>query len=394
MTYGHHFMYEPEPPRRRRGWIPVLIVFSIVAAAVGGWAVASLGGDDAPRAAVETTVASTTTTGLSTTTTVSPSSTVAATDVVSEPTISTDTGGAVLVLDASEVGDIVLGSVVTVQVSAGGGSGSGSGVVYDDSGHVITNHHVIEVGSTYQVVLTDGRVYPATLVGSDPVTDLAVLRIDADGLVPVAVGSTDLLDVGDPAIAAGSPLGLEGGPSLTVGVVSAFGRVVQTDATTVLYGMLQTDAPITQGSSGGALVDAEGRLLGITTAVGVSSVGVEGVGFATPVEIVVRVVEELLADGDASETFMGITGSTAFAATGDGGERPIGVEVQSVEPASPSEVAGLVSGDVVTAVGAVPVDTMPELVALLRRHAAGDVVDMTIVSEGVTEIVTLVLASR
>lgn len=289
-----------------------------------------------------------------------------------------------VLLDASMVGDSVIPSVVTVQIvgTAGNGRtgilGSGSGVIYDNSGHILTNDHVVSAGSDYEVVLSNGTIYPAELVGTDPTTDLAVLRVSATGLKPIELGATDSLTVGDPAVAVGSPLGLDGGPSLTVGVVSAFGREVRTNATTTLYGMLQTDAPITQGSSGGALVDGSGRLVGITTAVGVSDVGIEGIGFATPVEIVERVANEIIAGGSASRPYIGILGITTFADTTDGGSAPIGVLIDSVEPDTGAAAAGLAQGDVIAAVDDTPVKTMDELVALLREYGSGSTINVTL----------------
>jgi putative serine protease PepD len=288
-----------------------------------------------------------------------------------------------LLLDASLVGDTVIPSVVTVEITGTvfgdtGRIGSGSGVVFDNEGHIITNDHVVAAGDSYQVVFADGRVYPAELVGTDPTTDLAVLSIGAEDLRPIALGSSDQLAVGDPAVAVGSPLGLQGTPSLTVGVISAFGREVQTDATTRLYGMLQTDAPITQGSSGGALVDGAGRLVGITTAVGVSEVGIEGIGFATPIEVVTRVVGELIANGEASDPFLGIFGTTVFADTTDGGSAPVGVEIESIEPDTAASAAGLEAGDVIAAIDGTPIKTMEELVSLLRRYGAGSPVELTL----------------
>ncbi len=303
---------------------------------------------------------------------------------------------ATLLLDASLVGDTVIPSVVTVQIngSAFGSSGvvgSGSGVVFDDMGHIITNDHVVAAGDSYEVVLSDGRVYPAELVGTDSTTDLAVLSVEAEALQPIAIGSSDQLTVGDPAVAVGSPLGLRGGPSLTVGVVSAFGRIVQTDATTTLYGMLQTDAPITQGSSGGALVDGAGRLVGITTAVGVSEVGVEGIGFATPIEIVTRVAAEIIDAGSASNPFLGIFGATSFADTPDGGSAPIGVLIDSIEADTAAQAAGLSAGEIISAVDGTAVKTMDELVAQLRRYGVGTTIDLTL-DDGA--IVTVTLGQR
>lgn len=300
--------------------------------------------------------------------------------------------------DASDVGAAVIPSVVTVQIGGTVGNqqaviGSGSGVIYDTAGRIVTNAHVVDGGDSFTVVLSDGRIYPAELIGVDAGTDLAVLEIAAADITPIALGSTDVLRVGDPAIAVGSPLGLEGGPSLSVGVISAFGRVVRTDATTALYGMLQADAPITQGSSGGALVDASGRLIGITSAVGVSEVGVEGIGFSTPIEIVTRVVNEIIATGEASGPYLGITGITAVTGLADGGERPIGVRVESVEPGS-AAAAGIQSGAVVTAINGRSIRTMQELIAQLRRFSSGDRVDIALGDGGAVDFVAVQLGDR
>lgn len=299
-----------------------------------------------------------------------------------------------LLLDAAAVGEKVIPSVVTVQITGSSFNGqetvlgSGSGVIYDGLGHIITNDHVVAAGSSYEVVLADGRIYPAVVVGTDPSTDLAVLSVTAEDLQAIAIGDTDALTVGEPSVAVGSPLGLDGGPSLTVGVLSAFGRQVQTDATTRLYGMLQTDAPITSGSSGGALVDGAGRLIGITTAVGVSPVGVEGIGFATPSEIVTRVADEIIANGSASSPYLGIFPQPALASTEDGGSIPVGIEVTEVEPDTPAEAAGIAEGDVIASIEGLQIRTFNDLVASLRRFAAGDTIQM-VLEGGETIEVTL-----
>jgi len=301
-------------------------------------------------------------------------------------------------LSPAAVGEAVVPAVVTVQIGAqtAGGvitQGSGSGVIIDESGHIVTNDHVAGDADSLRVVLSDGRIYEATLVGTDPVTDLAVLDIDAGDLTAVDFGSTDGMNVGDTAIAVGSPLGLNGGPSLTVGVLSAFGREVRTSSTSILYGMLQTDAPITQGSSGGALVDEDGRLIGITTAVGVSAVGIEGIGFATPIEIVERVVADILAEGAAANGLLGINGSTDFIEMSDGGWRPTGVVVEAIEPGSAADSAGLRTGDVITAVQGIGVDTMEELIAALRRLGGGDPVQLEIERAGAKMEISAILGT-
>jgi S1-C subfamily serine protease len=297
-------------------------------------------------------------------------------------------------LDARAVGEKVVPSVVTVQISGTTMSGqetevgSGSGVIYDTQGHILTNNHVAEAGSSYEVVLSDGRIYPAEVVGTDPTTDLAVLKVTAENLQPIGIGSTKNLTVGDPAVAVGSPLGLQGGPSLTVGVLSAFGRTVQTDSSTTLFGMLQTDAPITQGSSGGALVDENGNLIGITTAIGVSSVGVEGIGFATPVEIVTRVADEIIATGSASSPYLGVEISPAMQDTADGGSAPVGLKLQTVVAGSAADTAGLQVGDIVTAINGTPVNTNSDLIGELRRYSSGAEIQLTL-NDGRTVNVTL-----
>jgi S1-C subfamily serine protease len=349
----------------------------LAVAVASGAFFATQDGEDAGTAAVVRTTAAPTTVPAD----VAGNPTVAIAEPPVEPRSAEITA---VLLDASMVGDAVIPSVVTVEIVGENGNGdavllgSGSGVVYDYDGHILTNDHVVAAGSSYEVVLSNGTVYAAELIGSDSTTDLAVLSITADALAPIELGSTQQLTVGDPAVAVGSPLGLDGGPSLTVGVVSAFGREVRTDSTTFLYGMLQTDAPITQGSSGGALVDGNGRLIGITTAVGVSDVGIEGIGFATPVEIVERVANEIIAGGEASRPYIGIRGITTFADTTDGGSTPIGVLIDSVEPDTGASAAGIDEGDVIAAIDGRPVKTMNELIALLREYGSGNTIKVTL----------------
>ena len=369
------------PSRRKKSYWRWYSAAALVAVAVTAGAIASTSSDSLPNAATAIAVAQ-------------PQS--AAQDVtqgtVAAPAEAPDVEDSALgqievpamLLDASAVGRNVVPSVVTVQIrgTAGDGTertlGSGSGVIYDDLGHIITNDHVVAAGTSFEIVLSNGRVYPAELVGTDPTTDLAVLSVTATGLEAIELGDSDVLVVGDPAVAVGSPLGLAGGPSLTVGVISAFGRLVRTDATTSLFGMLQTDAPITSGSSGGALVDGSGQLIGITTAVGVSDVGVEGIGFATPVEVVVRVADEIIDAGAASSPFLGIEGETSFIDTADGGSEPTGVFIRVVDTGTAAAAAGLEVGDVISAIDGQPLRTMNELVAMLRRFGAGNTIEITL----------------
>jgi serine protease Do len=268
--------------------------------------------------------------------------------------------------------------------------------VLSTDGYIVTNEHVVDGSELVTVSFSDGRLYEAELLGADPVTDLALLKIDAQGLVPIDVGSTADLQIGDPAIAAGSPLGLAGGPTVTVGVISAFDREVQTGpaATDRLLGMLQTDAPITRGSSGGALVDAEGALIGVTSAVGVSDVGVEGIGFAIPIEVVQRITDELIATGEVTHSFLGIEGRTSFEEQFDGAEQAVGVFIQAIVDDSGAEAAGLEEGDVITSIEGAEVRTINSLVGRLRRYKVGQPLDVDITRGGRQLTLTIELGPR
>lgn len=300
---------------------------------------------------------------------------------------------------AAAVAQRVLPSIVTVEIqeSPGGdfvAEGSGSGVVLDSSGLLVTNEHVIAGASEVRVVFANGRAYAAEVIGRDTLTDLAVLRIDAIGLTAIELGSSEALAIGDTTIAVGSPLGLRGGPSVTVGVLSAQDRRVQTSADSELFGMLQTDAPITRGSSGGALVDVEGRLVGITTAIGISDVGAEGLGFAIPVELVTRITDDLIDIGMARHAFLGITGDTFFADAPDGAIAPAGVVVASVIESSAADEAGLRTGDVILSFDGQPVTTMEQLVVALRFYRVGDTVSFTIERDGEPQEIPIELLER
>lgn len=199
---------------------------------------------------------------------------------------------AVVLTDVSDIAGQVVDSVVTVEsIGSFRGRelvvGTGSGVIAGDSGIIVTNAHVVETANSIVVVLADGTEYPGTILEIDMENDLAALQIDATGLQPVQLGSTADLAVGDGVIAVGYPLGLEGAPSVSTGIISALDRSLS-ESDVSLTGVIQTDAAITEGSSGGALFDSSGELIGITTAVGVSSVGIEGIAFAIPVESILE----------------------------------------------------------------------------------------------------------
>ena len=260
-----------------------------------------------------------------------------------------------------------------------GRAGSGSGVVISSDGFIITNHHVIDGADTLKVIMSDGLSYPAELIGSDPLMDIAVLKVEAGDLPYIRFGSMEGLRTGEPAIAVGNPLGLDGGPSVTAGVISAFDRSLVTNPLTgaSLYGLLQTDAPITRGSSGGALLDVHGLLLGITTAIGLSDVGAEGLGFAVPINLVEQIVQDLMSEGEVRHAFLGVRGSSAFSELDDGVESPLGVEISILEESAIGD-AGAQDGDVIVALDGVAVRSMPQLVARLRSYRADDPVTVTL----------------
>jgi S1-C subfamily serine protease len=277
----------------------------------------------------------------------------------------------------ASVASRVIPSTVAVNTSALLQAGGGSGVVYGDTGYIITNHHVIDGASSVSVIFADGARFPAEVVGSDPTTDIGVLLVQRPDLSPISIGSADSLSIGEPAVAVGNPLGLPGGPTVTTGVVSALDRQLAASGGETLYGLVQTDAPIAPGSSGGALVDASGRLIGITTAIAVSDVGAEGLGFAVPIDIAVGVANDLIDDGGVRHALLGITGETAWAQE-DGAEFPVGVLVEAVAAGSAYEEAGGQVNDVIVSVDGVQLTTIDSLLARLRRLRAGDTVPLNI----------------
>lgn len=277
-------------------------------------------------------------------------------------------------------------SVVTVYVSTRTGGGSGSGVVLTEDGFVLTNNHVIEAeGGTVQVRTSDGTLYDAEVVGTDPSADIAVVKLaNAENLTPATFADSDEVQVGDVAVAIGAPLGLAN--TVTDGIISATGRAVQTgssqDEATVIDA-IQTDAAINPGNSGGALVNGAGEVIGINTAIatvasggfgGEAQSGNIGVGFAIPSNTAKRIGDEIRETGKASRAFLGVSTRTAGAST----EIGTGAEVVSVEPDSAASDAGIAVGDVVTAVGDRPITSSTELTAAVRSEAPGATVDLTV----------------
>jgi S1-C subfamily serine protease len=268
-------------------------------------------------------------------------------------------------------------SIIAVEITSALGDGGGSGVVYSADGYIITNHHVVTEADKLAIVFSDGGRWVPEVIGLDDLTDIAVLRVDRPDLTPIEVGSSSSLIIGERAVAVGNPLALEGGPSVTYGIVSALNRSLQVESGETLFGLIQTDAPITRGSSGGALLDSAARLVGITTAIAVSDVGAEGLGFAIPIDTALDVANDLIEDGVVSHAQLGIQGETALAAA-DGAEYPVGVRVTNVTADSAYDLGGGQTNDVITALDDVPVISMETLLTELRTRRAGETVGMAV----------------
>ena len=288
-------------------------------------------------------------------------------------------------VSARAVAAIVVPSTVAVEIDSFLVAGSGSGVIYSENGHIITNHHVVDGAGSVSVVFADGARFPAQVVGSDPTTDIAVLLVDREGLTPIAIGSSASLSIGESTVAVGHPLGLEGGPTVTAGIISALDRTLGAGGSE-LFGLVQTDAPIAPGSSGGALVDSQGNLIGITTAIALSDVGPADLGFAVPIDIAVGVANDLIETGEVHHAQLGITGQTAWAEE-SGAEYPVGVLVDGVSAGSAYEQAEGQVNDVIVAIDGHEVEGFDTLLARLRRLRAGQVIPVRILrGDGTTTL--------
>ena len=244
----------------------------------------------------------------------------------------------------------------------------GSGVIVDESGHIVTNHHVIANADSIRVQLADGRVADAKIVGRDPDTDLAVLKIDLMPL-PVAVfGRSDLLKVGDVVLAIGNPVGLS--QTVTHGIVSATSR--QQLGIAPLEDFIQTDAPINFGNSGGALVDASGALVGINTAIVAKNIGVEGIGFAIPVNMVRGVLSEIIAHGRVVRGWIGIVPEDLTDEQAQQlGLPQSGVVIGNLYVGSPAQQAGLLPGDLLTAIDGTAPHSAQDALGRIAAHKPG-----------------------
>ncbi len=281
-------------------------------------------------------------------------------------------------------------SVVTVLV----GRGEGSGVVWDDS-TIVTNHHVVADADEVEVAFADGTRSGATVLATDPLTDLAVLEVDR-GDLPAAEFVEELPEVGELAVAIGNPLGFEN--TVTAGIVSGLHRTIPGSAaqSQALVDLIQTDAAISPGNSGGALVDAEARVVGINVAYIPPQASAVSLGFAIPSATVIDVVTQLLEDGSVSHAFFGVQPAplTPQIRSRLDVDVDAGVVVRSTVPGGPAEEAGIRRGDVLTEVDGEAVTSVEELLAALRRHEPGDEITIEVVRGDDTQQVEVTLTDR
>jgi putative serine protease PepD len=305
------------------------------------------------------------------------------------------------------VADKVLPSVVTISASGADGAGTGSGEVIRTDGYILTNNHVIAIaanGGSVEVLFADGTSVPATIVGRDMLTDLAVLKVDTThDLQPIALGSSGSLDVGQPVIVVGAPLGLSG--SVTSGIVSALDRTIEVPAegnkNALLVSAVQTDAAINPGNSGGAMVNCAGELVGVPTAgatvpneSGEASGGSIGVGFAIPVDAAKTISDEIIATGRATHSYFGLqTVPVPEAAAAQAGV-PAGLFVAGVPAGGPAAKAGIQAGDVITTINGQPATSNVQLQEITLTKQPGDTVELGYTRDGKEKTATVTLAAQ
>ena len=272
---------------------------------------------------------------------------------------------------------------------------TGSGVIINENGYIITNNHVIEGGQRFEVILSDKREYVAELVGSDPSTDLALLKIDDENLPNVELGNSDSLRIGEWVLAVGNPFNLES--TVTAGIVSAKGRNIDIlDGQDRIESFIQTDAVVNPGNSGGALVNTNGELIGINTAIITRSGGYEGYSFAVPVNLVRKIVKDLRDYGQVQRGLLGayITDVTATIAEQKQLDEVSGVLITRITEDSGADNAGLEEGDVITGINGKEVRTVPALQEILGQLRPGDRVSLDYTRNGTEKEAKIVLKNK
>lgn len=283
-------------------------------------------------------------------------------------------------------------SVVQLNVSGSKGEGTGTGFVVSSDGYIVTNNHVTGDagnGGTIEVTFVDGSTATGKLVGADPGYDIAVVKVDRTDLPALTLGSSDSVNVGDVAIAIGSPLGLQG--TVTSGIISALNRPVTAGGQGGLayINAIQTDAAINPGNSGGPLVNASGEVVGVNSAIATlgmgDATGSIGLGFSIPIDTAKRIVDEIIRTGTSQTPIIGVQLDMGFA--GPGGA------VSAVTPDSPAEAAGLLEGDVITKVDGNLISDSTGLIVAIRANAPGDQIELTVLRNGEMLTVALTLTA-
>lgn len=285
-------------------------------------------------------------------------------------------------------------SVVSITSSGSRGQSTGTGVVLSQDGYIVTNNHVVENASSIGIQLTDDRLFTAQLIGCDSVSDLAVLRVEADDLIPAMFGDSEILRVGDTVVAIGDPLGVEFRGTMTNGIISAINRDVTTNGRTL--NLIQTNAALNSGNSGGPLINCYGQVIGINTMkIGAftDNAGVEGLGFAIPSATVKDVVAQLIAQGYVSgRPWLGIQGETMSTFYQHFYRMPAGMYITQVEENSPARQAGVEAGDILMQIDGMAITDMDSLNSVLFGHQAGDVISLVIYRNGFQATTQLALA--
>lgn len=313
--------------------------------------------------------------------------------------------------NAIQVAKTVLPSIVGIEieykVSSFWGnskaSATGSGVIISEDGYIITNNHVVSTESSSSSFYTiteatglkvklygDEKEYEAKIIGTDAYTDLAVIKIDATGLTPAVLGDSDELQVGEFAMALGNPLGMDF--TVTAGIISAVNREVSASDGTE-YLAIQTDAAINSGNSGGALVNSKGEVIGINN-LKLSGAGIEGIGFAIPINSTREVVDQLIEFKTVKRPYIGISGTAIDSSITEIYGLPAGISVQEVEKGSPAEAAGLKKGDIITKIEGQEVTTVTELNKVKYTYKIGDTITLTVLRSGKEEELKLTLGEE
>lgn len=358
----------PKPRRKQRVW-PAVFAAGLLGAGLGSMGTAYLVGDNITPPV--------------------PSSTLA--QSVSAPAVAGTP-------DWADIAERVRPAVVAIQVTGASGAGAGSGVVIDDQGRILTNNHVIAGAEKVQIMMYDGRLFRGEILGADPTTDLAVVQIqDAPADLTVGeLGSSAGLEVGQPVMAVGNPLGLDS--TVTTGIVSALERPVMASdsdrSNATITNAIQVDAAINPGNSGGPLFNSAGQVIGINSSIATTSrtSGSVGLGFAIPIDLGRQIAEQLISDGRVEHAFLGVSMTDAAARAGD--VTRMGAKVEQVEPGTPAASAGISQGDVIIGIDDHAVGSAESLTGFVRQYRAGDEVRITLIRGGEEVSLTTTLAAR